>query len=195
MQQTSDGRFRVLSGRSDDEWLLLDVESAEPTYVPTASAPDLAVGNRIEASLRWADGDPSVDDYSMLSPTSFQFARTDEAVFQAAQECFEAARSAGEAMNSRVTYSTDNEPNGVVYTFAEQSGQRDLFTEFRDGVKPLDPLVARAAEDATPPFSVWILDPREPFVLVYIVLDPDGILEETMRDTYKNRGSQPTSPD
>jgi len=184
MQQSSDGRFRVLPGRDEEEWLLLDVESAEPTYVPAADAPDLAVGNRVSASLRWTDGDPSIDEVEVTAPTRFRFVRTEEAVFQAAQECFEAARSAGEAMNSRVTYSTDNEPNGVVYTFAEQAGQRDLFSEFRDGVKPLEPLVARAAESTGPPFSVWVLDPREPFVLVYIVLDPDGILEETMRDTY-----------
>ena len=210
MQQRTEGEYRILPGRDaerrseaaasrdreveaggdgeggdedEDEWLFLDVESAEPTYVPAASAPDLEVGNRVEATLRWDDG-PAVEEHAVLAATRFRFVRTDEPVFQAAQECFEAARQAGEAMNSRVTYSTDNEANGVVYTFADQPGQRDLFAEFRDGVKPLEPLVGRVAESADPPFSVWVLDPQEPFVLVYIVLDPDGILEETMRDTY-----------
>jgi hypothetical protein len=184
MQQRTEGTFRVLPGRDEDEHLLLDVKSAEPTYVPASTAPDLDVGNRVEATLQWEAGTPAVEAATVTEATQFRFVRTDEPVFQAAQECFEAARTAGEAMNSRVTYSTDNEPNGVAYTFADQSGQRDLFAEFRDGVKPLEPLVARAAEDADPPFSVWALDPQEPFVLVYIVLDPDGILEETMRDTY-----------
>lgn len=184
MQPTTEGTFRVLSGRSDDEWLLLDVESVDPTYVPVDAAPDLDAGNRVEASLEWDGGTPSVAELTVIEPTTFRFVRTEEAVFQDAQACFEEARSAGEAMNSKVTYGTDNEPNGVVYTFAEQSGQQDLFAEFRDGAKPLDPLVARAAESVDPPFSVWVLDPPEPFVLVYIVLDPDGLLEETMADTY-----------
>jgi hypothetical protein len=89
-------------------------------------------------------------------------------------------------MNSRVTYNTDNEANGVLYTFAEQAGSRDLFSEFRDGLKPLEPLIARAAqpEEVDPPFSVFVIDPEEPFVVVYIVLDPDGLLDETVRDTY-----------
>ena len=87
-------------------------------------------------------------------------------------------------MNSQVTRDTDSDPNGVVYTFAEQAGERDLFGEFRDGIKPLEPLVARAAEAADPPFSVWVLDTPQPFVLVYIVLGPDGLLERTMCDTY-----------
>ena len=89
-------------------------------------------------------------------------------------------------MNSRVTYGTDNEPNGVVYTFAEQPGSRKLLEEFRDGGKPLDPLVARAAQpdEVDPPLSVFVIDPEEPFVVVYIVLEPGGLLDETVRDTY-----------
>ncbi len=190
MQPITEGTFRVLAGRSDDEWLLLEVESADPTYVPASSAgADLAVGNLIEATLRW-DGTPAIVDCTIREPTRFRFVRTDEPVFQAAQACFEEARSAGEGMNSRVTYSTDNEPNGVVYTFASQPGQRDLFSEFRDGETPLEPLVARTAESAEPPFSVWILAPREPFVVVYIVLDPGGILEETMVETYGESSSR-----
>ncbi len=185
MHPTTAGTFRVYPGRRDDEWLFLEVESADPSYVPADAAPDVTPGNRVAATLEWDDETPTVADCEVLEETRFRFVRTDEPIFQAAQACFEEARSAGEAMNSRVTYSTDNEPNGVVYTFADQPGQRDLFAEFRDGVKPLEPLVARAAESTAPPFSVWVLDPQEPFVLVYIVLDPDGLLEETMRDTYR----------
>ena len=87
-------------------------------------------------------------------------------------------------MNAQVTQDTDGRPNGVVYTFAEQSGQRDLFAEFRDGEKPLEPLVSRTAESASPPFDVWVLEPQEPFVVVTIVFDPSGVFAETMVETY-----------
>ncbi|QLD89941.1 hypothetical protein HWV07_13240 [Natronomonas salina] len=186
MTPRTDGPFRVLPGRTDDERLLLDVHSADPFYVDRAALPDVDVGNRVDADLSFEDGEPVVDAPTVDRETTFRFVRTDEPIFEAAKNCFEAARAEGEAMNSRVTYSTDNEPNGVVYTFADQPGSRDLFEEFRDGGKPLDPLVDRAAqpEDANPPFSVWVIDSEEPFVLVYIVLDPDGLLEETMRDAY-----------
>lgn len=187
MHATTEGVFRVYPGRREDEVLFLDVDSADPTYVSTELVPDLEIGNRIEATLEWDDGEPVAVEYALTDETRFRFVRTDEPVFQAAQGCFEEARRVGEAMNARVTYSTDSEPNGVVYTFADQAGQRDLFAEFRDGGKPLEPLLGRAAdsEAAEPPFSAWVLDPQEPFVLVYIVLDPEGVLEETMADTYR----------
>lgn len=186
MTPRTDGPFRVLPGRNGDEWLLLDVHSADPFYVDRESLPDVSVGNRVDADLSFADEEPVVSAATVETETTFRFVRTTEPIFEAARNCFETARAEGEAMNSRVTYSTDNEPNGVVYTFAEQPGSRDLFEEFRDGGKPLEPLVDRAAqpEDAHPPFSVWVIDSEEPFVLVYIVLDADGILEETMQDSY-----------
>ncbi|MFQ3319224.1 MAG: hypothetical protein ACI8UR_002385 [Natronomonas sp.] len=186
MTPRTEGPFRVLPGRSDDEWLLLDVESADPTYVPREALPDVEVGNRVDADLSWDEGDPVVESPTVETETTFRFVRTEEPIFEAAKTCFETARAENEAMNARVTYNTDNEANGVVYTFADQPGSRDLFSEFRDGGKPLEPLVARAAQpdEVEPPFSVWVLDSTEPFVLVYIVLDPDGLLEETMQDTY-----------
>lgn len=183
----TDGPFRVLPGRDDGEWLLLDVESADPTYVDRGALPDAEPGNLVAADLSWDGDDPAVDAASVESETVFRFVRTDEPIFEAARTAFEEARAEGAAMNSRVTYGTDNEANGVLYTFADQAGSRDVFAEFRDGGKPLEPLVDRAAraDGVEPPFSVWILDPDEPFVLVYIVLDPDGLLEETMRETYR----------
>jgi hypothetical protein len=184
MTRSTNGPFRVLPGRADDEWLLLDVASAEPVYLPRASLPNVSVGNRIAGELVWDGEEPALVDATVETDTRFRFRRTDEPIFEAARTCFEAARAEGEAMNSRVTYGTDRDPNGVVYTFADGPGAPDLFSAFRDGHKPLDPLVARAAEGADPPFSVWILAPREPFVAVYIVLDPDGLLERTMADTY-----------
>jgi len=114
--------------------------------------------------------------------TRYRFVRTDEPLFEAARDCWAAARHADEAMNARVTHGTDDEANGVVYTFAE--GPRDLFAEFRDGTRPLDPLLSRVGRVA-PPYEVFVIDHEaEPFVVVYIVLRRDGLLAETVRDTY-----------
>ena len=179
-----EGPFRVLPGRSDDERLLVDVASADAVSVPRSSLPDVAIGNRVDGDLEWSGKEPTLDETVIETTTRFQFRRTDEPIFEAAKSCFETARASGDAMNSRVTYDTDRNPNGIVYTFAAQSGNRDLFSEFRDGTKPLEPLTARAAENADPPFSVWVLDPDEPFVVVYIVLEPDGLLDRTMADAY-----------
>ena len=184
MTRRVDGLFRVLPGRSDEELLLIDADSTDPIYVPRASIPGIAVGNRIEGVVVWEGDSPTVESVTVETETEFRVRRTDEPIFEAARSCFEAARAAGEAMNSRVTYDTDRNPNGVVYAFADQPGSRDLFAEFRDGTKPLEPLLARAADGAEPPFSVWILDSEEPFVVVYIVLDPGGLLDRTMGDTY-----------
>ena len=184
MTRYTEGPFRVLAGRTDDEWLLLDVNSADPAYVPRSSLPDAAVGNRVDGDLRFEGDEPTLLDARVDTETRFRFRRTDEPVFEAARTCFETARAEGEAMNSRVTYDTDRNPNGIVYTFAEQPGSRELFVEFRDGTKPLEPLLARAADGSDPPFSVWVLDGDDPFVAVYIVLGPDGVLARTMRDTY-----------
>jgi len=228
MEQTTTGSYRVLPGRDDDEWLLLDVERGDPTYVPRtdgdrtddgrADTTALAPGNRIDATLEWVDGDPEVASYEVVDATRFRFARTTEQMFEAATRCWADAVERDSGMNSRVTYGTDGEPNGVVYTFAKQPGQRDLFAEFRDGVKPLEPLLVRAAggreaydaatagsdaasDDAAegelsaegrtddtgadPPFETFVVDAAdEPFVAVYIVLDPEGFLAETVRDTY-----------
>lgn len=182
----TEGPFRVLSGRSDDEWLLLDVESADPVYIPCSSlgSVTVTVGNRIDGDLTWHGEKPSLADVVVEETTKFRFRRTDEPIFEAATSCFETARASGDPMNARVTYDTDRNPNGVVYTFAAQPGQRDLFDEFENGTKPLEPLLARAAENAEPPFSVWILEPNDPFIVVYIVLDPGGRLDRTIQDTY-----------
>ncbi|CAI48348.1 uncharacterized protein NP_0514A [Natronomonas pharaonis DSM 2160] len=182
------GRYRVLPGRNDDERQLLAVDGSEVVAVPATAVATADVGNVVAAGLGWETEPPAVRDVTVETATRFRFERTTEAMFEAARNCFERAQADGEAMNSRVTHGTDGDPNGVVYTFAEQPGEQDLFAEFRDGTKPLEPLVARAADGETPPFSVWVLDPEPPFVAVYIVLDPDGLLEQTMRETYLGDG-------
>ena len=187
---TTEGVYRVLEStrgedeRDDEEWLLLDVETADPTYVPRADL-DAAAGNRIRARLVWPDGDPRVEEAEVLTDTRFAFTRTREPLFQDARACWRDAEAAGEAMASRVTRGTDGEPNGVVYAFAEQPGSRDLYEEFRDGGKPLDPLLARLAESVEPPFEAFVVDHTdEPFVVVLLAFERDGLLAGTVRETY-----------
>lgn len=187
MEQTTAGLYRVYPGRDDGEWLLLDAESGDPTYVPRIGpAATFEPGNRVRAELVLSDGDAEVTAADIERDGRFHFYRvTDEQLFEAAQVCWNAATEAGEPMASRVTHDTDGDPNGVVYTFAEQPGERDLFAEFRDGAKPLEPLLARAADGADPPFESFVIDHADyPFVVVYIALARDGLLARTVRETY-----------
>jgi hypothetical protein len=193
-EQTTEGEYRVLeSTREREEWLLLDVESADPTYVtregydpPLASTVEsLDPGNRVRAALVWEDGDPRFDALDVLEETRFAFTRTREDLFGDAYGAWRDAEEAGQPMGSRVLIGKAGEPVGVVYTFAEQPGQRDLFEEFRDGVKPLEPLLERLAEAEDPPFAAFVLDHHdEPFVAVTLAFETDGMLATTVRETY-----------
>ena len=194
MQPTTAGIYRVLSStRGPDELLLLDVESQDPTYVATAGyegdladqVAEVEPGNRVEAVLSWDDDAPWFAELSIDTRTTIEFVDGATDVFEVARETWKEARREGEAMNSRVTQDTDGETNGVVYTFAEQAGQRDLYEEFRDGVTPLEPLIDRLEEGAEPPYAVFVIRPAEhPFVLVALALDRDGLFAGTIRDTY-----------
>ncbi|WP_338727229.1 DUF6663 family protein [Haladaptatus sp. DJG-WS-42] len=187
MQVTTNGTFRVLeSTREERELLLLDVDSYDPTYVTVdATVADLKPGYTIEATVEWEDGTPRVTDVSVLTETLFEFVDGATNIFEAAQDTWQEGESMGEGMNSTVTYSTDNEPNGVVYTFAKQAGERDIFSEFRDGITPLEPLVERLEQQTAPPYEVFVLNPEvEQFVIVYLCLDKGGMLADTVRDTY-----------
>lgn len=186
-------RYRVLdSTRASDEFLLLDPETAEPTYVARTGY-EGALGERVAsveagalvgAEVDWTGDRPRFADLDVVEPTRFAFARDVTNLFEAAVECWREAEYAGDAMNSRVTRGTDGDVNGVCYVFADQPGRRDLFEEFRDGTKPLDPLLARVT-GADPPYEVFVLDPREhPCVVVYIALERDGLLASTVRETY-----------
>ena len=194
MHQTTTGTYRVLeSPRAPDELLLLDTETQDPTYITTAGyegnlteqVADLEPGNRITATLSWAEGTPRFSAVEVETHTTVEFVDDATDIFEAARETWEEARREGAAMNSRVTKDTDGEANGVVYTFAKQSGQRDLYEEFRDGVTPLEPLIDRLTESADPPFAVFVIRPvEEPFVLVVLALDAEGLFADTVRDTY-----------
>ena len=193
-EQTTEGAYRVLeSTREHEEWLLLDVETADPTYVaregydePLQSTVEgLEPGNRVHAELVWVDGDPRFETVEVHEATRFAFTRTREDLFGDAHGAWRDAEEAGQPMGSRVLIGQAGDPVGVVYTFAKQPGQRDLFEEFRDGVKPLEPLLERLSEAEEPPFAAFVLDHYdEPFVAVTLAFETDGMLAQTVRETY-----------
>ena len=185
-------RYRVLdSPRADGEWLLLEPASADPVYVAgdgyegelEERVAALEAGNLVAAEVDFTPERPRFRALERVEDTRFSFAREADPLFQAARECWDATRSAGEPMGSRLTRDTDGAVNGVVYTFAQQRGERDLFAEFRDGIRPLEPLLARIEGD-DPPYELFVLDPSEPCVVVCIALQPDGLLASTLRETY-----------
>lgn len=194
MHQTTTGTYRVLSSTRDpEELLLLDVETQDPTYVTTTGyegdlaekVTGLEPGNRIAATLSWEGDTPQFREIIIETHTTVEFIDGATGIFEAAHETWNEAQREGAAMNSRVTQDTDGETNGVVYVFAKQSGQRDLYEEFRDGVTPLEPLIGRLSESENPPFGAFVIRPAdEPFVLVVLALDRDGLFAETIRDTY-----------
>lgn len=197
MELETSGRFRVLaSPRERDELLLIDHEEFDPVYVATegysdelgAAVADLRPGYLIDATLRWSEeGDPRFVDLSVERQDQLTFADGVTGIFEAAKETWYTAEAEGDGMNSRVTRDTDGEPNGVLYVFAEQSGARDLFEEFRNGVVPLEPLLQRVEEgrDDDEDRAIFVLRPTdEPFLVVYIAFTQDGLLDRTMRDTY-----------
>ena len=168
------------------------IRSLEPGYV-------------VEAELAWDDSDAAFLDCKITNRTRIQYADGVTGLFEKAQETWHDAQVAGEAMNSAVTYSTGKEPNGVVYVFAKQDPPRDLFEEFRTGATPIEPLIQRVnathdggaadttadddavdnASDDEAERAVFVLNPAdEPFVVVYIVFRKDGMLAQTVRDTY-----------
>lgn len=187
MEPTTEGRFRVLGRPHGEDLLLIDVGGGEydPTYAP-APGVDLAAGTLVDATLSWDDGTPQFREHSVVRESRFRFYDGVTGLFEAAREAWNEAAAAGEAMNSRVTRGTDGDVNGVLYVFAEQPGARDLFEEFRTGVRPLEPLLERVNEGRGPAErSVFVVRPADkPFVLVYIVLRRGGVLDRTMRETY-----------
>lgn len=125
----------------------------EPVAVPPEGHGDLdprvaalRPGYLVEATLEWDDSGPTVRELTVRKRTLLEFVDGASTVFQAAAQAWAAAQAAGEGMNSRVTRSTDGDPNGVLYVFADGPGVGDLFEEFRSARRPLEPLIARVNE-------------------------------------------------
>ncbi|WP_224447782.1 DUF6663 family protein [Haloprofundus salilacus] len=199
MELTTRGRYRVFGHPRDPEELLLvelDGESFDPTYVRIdgyeGSLADevsaLRPGYVVEATLAWDDdGTPAFETVDVEQRSRIEFVDAVTGLFEAANETWNEAVAAGEGMNSRVTRDTDGRPNGALYVFAEQPGARDLFDEFESGVLPLEPLLQRVNDerDDDDPREVFVMRPVDgEFVVVYIVFEKEGLLANTVRETY-----------
>ncbi len=181
-------RFRVLADE-EGSLRLLNRETYEPV-VTAAEGHDVDVnglhpGYCIDADLDWTTSEPTIRSFSVVSRTLYAFADGIEPVFEAAQGAWTEAQMAGDSMNSRVTRNTDNEVNGVLYVFAEND-RGGIFEAFRDGTRPVEPLVDRVnEEEGTDPREVFVLRPAEGrYVIVTIALRKGGQFAETLRDTY-----------
>ena len=196
MPATESGTYRVLPGTPESEGLtLLERWSEEPVTVRTEGYDDplasavagLEPGHLVEATVDWpADGKPAVADLSVVSETLFEFVPDADHVFETAEETFAEGRRDHAAIASTVTYDTDGQPNGALYTIARQRGGTDVFAEFRDGRRTLEPMVEKLGEaGATPPYEVFVIRPVEArFVVVYLALEAGGLLADTVREEF-----------
>jgi len=196
MAATESGTYRVFeSDRGDDGWLLVEKGTEEPIYVrgsdyesPLAeTVADLRPGYLVNATLEWPpEGDPAFADLAVRTETLFEFVDGVPDIFEQAETTFEQGRQEGMPIHSNVTYSTDGDPNGVLYTFAKQDGEKDIFAEFRDGRMTLEPMIDRLGEGGEdPPYEVFVIRPEDTlFIVVYLTLDEGGLLPNTIRDEY-----------
>jgi len=198
---TDTGRFRVLPAPADGEPpRLLDRETDEPVVLAAeghdAPVGDLRPGYLVDATLDWATSEPTVEALSVVRPTLYAFADAVEPMFEAARETWDAALAEGEAMNVQTLRNTDSEVIGVVYVFAE-SGDRGRFEEFRDGTRPLEPLVDRYNDQEGPaPREVFVMrGVGGEFTAVAVARNKGGLFADTMRDTYGcERPFEPLDP-
>jgi len=140
----------------------------------------------VDATLAWTDGSARFDDVEIVRESRFRFADDIEGMFEAAVDAWDQIRSAGEAVGSITTRSNDGEPNGALYLFADAPGS-DAFADLRAGRLPIEPLVARVndSREDDDPREVFVLRPAaHDFVAVYVVFDREGVLAQTVRDTY-----------
>ncbi|QKG92136.1 hypothetical protein HPS36_04475 [Halorubrum salinarum] len=146
----------------------------------------LRPGFVVDATLAWTDGSARFREVEVVRETRFRFADGVEGMFEAAVETWRQIRAEGEPVGSITTRSNDGDPNGALYLFADAPGS-DTFDEVRTGRLPIEPLVARVNEsrDDDGPREVFVLRPAaHEFVAVYVVFDRDGVLAQTVRDTY-----------
>ncbi|MFB6126272.1 MAG: DUF6663 family protein [Halolamina sp.] len=174
----------------------VDAPPGEGDAVATVDGTDLYPGYVVSAALDGKRGDrgdtddeptrPTVADVAVERETLLTVAEAVEGLYEAATDAFRTARAAGEGMTSRVTRGTDGDPNGALYVFADPPGE-NLLTGFRRGRPPIDPLLARADEgrDGDGPMEAFVLESAaDPFVAVHVVFEREGVLANTIRETY-----------
>ncbi|RAW44156.1 hypothetical protein DQW50_15855 [Halorubrum sp. 48-1-W] len=215
MNPTTTGRFRVHDrrprpldgGDGPAEFVLVELpeETVDPTdpdateaYDPlyaTATGYEGELAERVEtldpgavvdATLAWDDGTARFAEVTTVREDRFRFADEIDGMFEAAVDLWRAIRAEGEAVGSVTTRSTDGDPNGALYLFADGPGT-DTFAELRSARIPVEPLVARVDETRADdgPREVFVLRPAgHDFVAVYVVFERDGVLARTVRDTY-----------
>ena len=185
---------RVLTGPreahgSDDRVMgLFDRERYEPVEVridSDGSAGGLQPGYLLDADLEWSEPRPHLEDFTLRRPTLYAFTDHIDPVFAVAQDLWEETQASGDSMNSRLTRNTDNEVNGVCYVFAD-SDSADRLQEFKDGSRPLEPLLDRVNESDEPaPREAFVLRPADgTYIVVTIALKKEGNFAETLRETY-----------
>ncbi|WP_244605198.1 DUF6663 family protein [Halorussus halobius] len=181
--------YRVLGVPEPGRLRVLDRATYEPVVTADdghdAPVDDVRPGYLVDAALDWSSAEPTVESLSVRRPTLYAFADDVDPVFEVAREAWSDARAVGDAMNSRVTRNTDNEVNGVLYVFAD-GGATSTFEEFRDGARPVEPLVEKVNDrDGPAPREVFVLRPESrEFVVVTIALRKGGRFADTLRDTY-----------
>jgi hypothetical protein len=146
----------------------------------------LEPGHVVDGTLAWTDGSARFVDVDVVRESRFRFADDVEGMFEAAVETWDRIRADGEPVGSITTRSNDGEPNGALYLFADAPGG-DTFADLRAGRLPVEPLVARVnrSREDDDPREVFVLRPAaHDFVAVYVVFDRDGVLAQTVRDTY-----------
>lgn len=140
----------------------------------------------VDATVAWTDGSARFVDLEVVRESRFRFADGIEGMFEAAVETWQRIRADGEAVGSITTRSNDGDPNGALYLFADAPGG-DTFADLKAARLPIEPLIARVndSRDDAEPREVFVLRPAaHDFVAVYVVFDRDGVLAQTVRDTY-----------
>jgi hypothetical protein len=196
MPATESGTYRVLPGtRGDDELTLLERGTEEPIYVRATgyddalqtTVDDLDPGNLVRATVEWPpEGRPALTEVAVETETVFEFIDDADHVFEQAEQTFEQGVREQMPISANTTYSTDGDPNGALYTFAKQDGEKDIFAEFRDGLMTLEPMIDRLGDgNADPPYEVFVIRPVDArFIIVFLTIEPDSLLPNTIRDEY-----------
>ncbi len=147
-----DDQYRVLPGSDTDSIRLLGRESYEPVHISReghdAPVADLRPGYLVDTDIDWSGNAPTVDSLSVRRPTLYTYLPDIEPVFEVARDLWQETQAAGDGMGSCVTRNTDDVVNGAVYVFAD-SGPTSRFEEFRDGSRPLEPLLDRVNKGET----------------------------------------------